>query len=317
MAVPTKTTTLNNFATSTAEHRRKDVVDNFFGSAPMWAIMRQKNNIVLTGGTEIHENFIYSNFAAGSYGRGTTFDSSTKEFSTKMIFDWKFCHSPVNIDVIDAELNESSERVFNLVEAAMEVGELSLIDDLSTQLYGDGSGNGSLDINGLEDGISQSGSYGGITRTTTAKTPGLAIRSAQDDTTGGALSLSGMQVIHGNCVVGKEAPDMISTTQTLWNKIWERSQPSERNNSETMRDIGFRAVALNAADVVVDSHNPSGVQYYINTNWWNLYSHRNWSFVFRGFMEPATQQKKIGQLIWWGNAICRAPRFQGKQASVT
>lgn len=319
MAAPTKTLTLNTFYTSTFENRRPGLVDNFFGSAPLLAYIKKRHNVMLRGGRDIQENFVYTNFPSSSYGRGTEFDTSTREFSTTMIFDWKHAYAPVNLDVIDVDLNDSPEQVFDLVEAAMETGELSLLDGISTQLFADGSGNGAKDFDGLANAVSRSTAvtYGGITRSTTANTPGAAIRAAVENTAGGALSLAGINDDYGSCVVAREKPDLLVTTQTLWNRIWERSQGSERNKPETEREIGFESVRVNAADVTVDSHCPSGYVYYLNTKWWKLYTHNKWDFRFRGFMEPTNQQKMIGQIIVWGNLVCRSPRLQGVASSLS
>ncbi len=317
MAIPTTTQTLNTFIASVAENRRPGLVDNFYGSAPLWARIKSRNSVRLRGGTEIRENYVYNSFPATSYGRGDTFNTEVREFATTMIFNWKFSMSPVNLDVIDIDLNESPERVFDLVDAAMENGELSIVDDLSTQLFADGTGNASKDIGGLAIAVSQTGTYGGIARDTTAGSPGNAIRAGAEDTTGGALSLANVNVQFGNTVVGREKPDLLVTTQVLWNRFWERSQPSERNTPEDLRDIGFEAVRLNSAAVTVDSHCPTGFIYLLNTKHFILYVHRKWDMKFRGFMEPTNQQRMIGQLIHWCELVNRGPRFSGVMSGVT
>lgn len=319
MPLPTRTLTLNNFYAATYENRRPGLVDNFFGSAPLLAYLKKRENVTLKGGRDIQENFIYTSMPTSSYGRGDEFDTSTKEYSTTMVFNWKHAYAAVNLDVIDVDLNDSPEQVFDLVEAAMENGELSLIDNLSTQLFADGTGNASKDFDGLANAVSRSTSvsYGGITRSATANSPGSAIRAGVEDTTGGALSLAGLNSFYGSCVVGREKPDLMPTTQTLWNRIWERSQPSERVKPETNREIGFEAVRLNAANVTVDSHTPSGFVYFLNTKWFKFYVHNKWDFRFRGFMEPTNQQRMIGQIVIWGNLICRSPRLQGVASGLT
>jgi hypothetical protein len=266
----------------------------------------------------MYVNHIYATFPASSYGRGTEFDTETREFATSMRFDWKFSYAPVNLDIIDVELNDSPEQTFDLVDAAMENGELSLIDDISTQLFADGTGNTSQDMSGLAIAVSRTGTYGGITRGTTA--PGSEIRAAVEDTTGGPLALASTNSQMQTCTVAKKKPDLLVTTQTLWNRIWERSQPSERTqmaNAGDARDIGFDFVRFNGAKVVVDTHCPTGFLYYLNTEYFELRAHRRWDFRFRGPMEPTNQQRAIGQLIFWGELICRAPRFQGVASGLT
>ena len=278
--------------------------------------MRKNNRVPLRGGEEIRASHIYTNFAASSYGRGDEFSTSVTEFATTMRFNWKFIYAPINLDVIDVELNDSPERVFDLVDAALEVGELSLIKEFSSQLYGDGTGNASKDIDGLAIAVSTAGTYGGITRGT--DTVGTSTKAAFEDSTGGALTLTFMNENFGKARIARKKPDLISTTQTLHDRIWERSQPSERNRGgDDLREIGFDTVRFNGADVVVDDDVPSGLMYFLNTEYWEFYVHNKWDFRFRGFLEPANQQRQIGQLITWGNPVCRGPRFQGVLSGLT
>lgn len=309
MALPTRTETFGNFVSATADHRRKDLVDNFFTSAPLLLYMRKRNQIPLKGGKQITAPHIYTNMTASSYGRGDEFDTATKEFATQLVFDWKFSYAAVNLDVIDADLNDSPEQTFDLVDAAMENAELSLIDDMSDQLFGDGTGNGNKDIDGLAIAVSRTGTYGGQARGTDVQ--GSSIRAAFEDSTGGSLTLNFMNDNYGTAIIAKEKPDLIVTTQTLWNRVWERSQPSERNSPEGTREIGYDVVRFNGASVMVDSSTPSGYMYFLNTKWFEFYVHRKWDFRFRGFMEPTNQQRQVGQVIVWSNLVCRSPRLQG------
>ena len=318
MAVPTRTETLNTFITSTGQNRRPGLVDSFFKSATLWARLKERDAVRLRGGSEIRENFLYAGFGASSYGRGDEFDTSVKEFTTSMLFNWKFAYAPLNLDVIDIELNDSPERTFDIVDAAMEAAELSLINDLGDQIYADGTGNASKDFDGLANGVTQTGTYGGITRSATEGTPGFALRAGVENTAGGVLSLASLNSDFGSTIIGREKPDLLPTTQTLWNRIWERSQPSERNpNPGDNRDIGFEVVRFNGADVTVDSHCPSGFLYMLNTKYWRLYVHQKWDFRMRGPMEPTNQQRSIAQMVVWGDLICRAPRMQGVISGLT
>lgn len=317
MAIPSRTQVLNTFTSSVAEHRRPDLVDNFFNSASLTVALRAKNKVPVKGGEVIKVPHIYTNFSASSYGRGDEFSTTVVEFATQMTFDWKFVYAPVNLDVIDVELNDAPERSFDLVDAALEVGELSLVNDFSTQLYADGTGNGSKDIAGLAIAVSRTGTYGGIARGTDAQ--GASIRAAVEDATGGTLSLAAVNTQFGVCVIARKKPDIISTTQTLHDRMWERSQPSEQNKGgEAWRAIGFTSgVRFNGADVIVDAGVPSGLLYFLNSEFWELMTHVKWDFRFRGFMEPANQQRQVGQLIWWGSLVCRGPRFQGVMSGLS
>ena len=315
MAIPTVTSARTTFFAATAENRRPDLVDNFYGSAPFWIQLKSKNKITTKGGRYISAAHIYANFPASSYGRGDEFDTTVREFATDMQFDWGFSYSPCNLDVIDIDLNDSPEQTFDLVEAAMENAELSLINDLATQLVADGTGNAGKDMKGLAIAVSQSGTYGGITRGT--DTVGTSIKCAAEDTTGGATSLALINTNFGLATVGNKSPYLLLTTQVIYNRIWERSQPSERSTPSDKREIGYNFVRINGAAVAVESHLSTGLLYGLNSEFWDLYAHAKWDFRFRGYAEPVQQQNAIGQLIFWGQSICRGPRFQFAMSGLT
>ena len=109
------------------------MVDNFFGSASLYAKLKKRGNTPLRGGEEIRVPHVYAGMTSSSYGRGDEFDTSTREFATVMRFNWKFSYAAVNLDVIDVDLNDSPAQVFALVDAAREPAELSLIDAMSDQ----------------------------------------------------------------------------------------------------------------------------------------------------------------------------------------
>ena len=316
MAIPTRTETLNTFASSTASTRRPELIDNFFGSAPLMIRLRKKNKVPVAGGKFIEVKHIYGGFTASSYGRGTEFDTQTKDFATTLDFNWKFCYGAVNLDVIDVDLNDSPAQTFDLVDAAMETCELSLVDEMADQVFGDGTGNSGQDIDGLGIAVSRTGTYGGLARG--ADVQGASIRAAFEDSTGGTVTLNFINTNFGTATVARQKPDLGVTTQTVWNAVWNRSQPSERNNGgEDLREIGMDLIRINGMSLAVDSHCPSGYLYMLNTTYFELYTHRKWDFRFRGFMEPTNQQKQIGQLIWWGNLVNRAPRLNGVLTGLT
>ena len=125
------------------------MIDNFFRSAPLIARLYKKNSIKVKGGTEIRVSHIYAGFPAQSHGRGTEFDTSSREFATTLVFDWKYLYAPSQ-PRRDRHRTERQprRRSSTLVDSAMENGELSLVDEMATQIFGDGSGNGGVTSTG-------------------------------------------------------------------------------------------------------------------------------------------------------------------------
>lgn len=315
MANPSFTQTLNTFVASTAQNRRPDLVDNWTNSATLFTMLAKKNKIKVKGGQFIQVPHTYAGFPSSSYGRNSSFDTSISDFATALVFNWKFAYAPCNLNEIDVELNDSPEQTFDLVEAAMENAELSLVDELATQLYGDGTGNGGLDLDGLAIAVSRSGTYGGLARGTDAQ--GASIRAAFENTSFGPFSLANLNTQYGTAAKGRMKPDLIVTDQTVWNYIWTASQPSERSTPGDEREIGFEYVRFNGAYVTVDSHQTAGYLHALNTNMFELFAHPKWDFRFRGFMSPTNQQTAIGQLIAWLCLVCRGPRYNGVLGGIT
>lgn len=316
----TESIDLNTFTASTFSERRPDLVDNFFGSAPFWAWMRRRMSIKLQGGRNIKETSLYKGVTAKSFGKRTaltgSFDTAIPDFASELTFEFSFNYAAANVSGVEEMLNDGPRQVFSIVDATFQNAEISLVDQLSTQVNASGGG---LDMDGFGNAISRNTgvTYGGVTRSTTAGTQGAAIRSAVEDTGVGALTLALLNTAFGTCTVGQERPDLIVTTQTLKNNLWVLSQSSERNAPEDTRDLGFSDLRFNGAAVTVDSHTVSGFINLLNTKWWRLYVHTRGDFRLRQPGSKVEQWDSINQVIFVGDAVCVAPRLQGSMAGVS
>lgn len=119
----------------------------------------------------------------------------------------------------DLAKTEGDEKIIGLLASKMETAVMTMDDDISIMLFGDGTGNGSKDFDGLLNGIDNGSlyaSYGGITRTTEVWW------KAQLDSTGGAVTIDALNSVLGTCTVGQKKPDLAFTTQTIYDKIWAR-----------------------------------------------------------------------------------------------
>jgi hypothetical protein len=195
---------------------------------------------------------------------------------------------------------------------------MSLKDELGTELFSDGTGNGSLNWDGLLNAINTSSNYatyGGITRNSTVGDPGNAISAGKFDSTATTFSLSDVNTAYGACRYDDAKVDLIITTQTLWNKFWERVQPADRNAPGPLREVGFETIRFNGAEVVVDSHCPSQTIYGLNTAFIELWLMEGCDFVRRGAdfgpngFPVFNQDAFVDQLIAYGNFIVPGPRY--------
>ena len=227
MAPPVYQQILDNVGTSTIEARLPGLVDNVFVSNPLAARLLQRDNVKIQGGTDIRQRIIYGKKGGGSYSGLDLLDNTNPETRTEMIFQWKQIYVPITLSGLDLMKNDGSHKISDLVQDEMDEAELRAADIVGEQIFGTGEGNFGKDLTGLRAAIDDGTlvtSYGGITRSSTAGTPGAAVRG-NVTTTAITFSLSAMNEIMQTATIGNEKSDLIVTTQTIWNKWWERAQP--------------------------------------------------------------------------------------------
>lgn len=314
MTIPLDNRQITNVVSATLDAYTDEIIDNFFVSNPLFVRMASRDKVVFKGGEEIRSRFIYGGTGGGSYGAGDTFDTDIKEFMTDMRLDWKRNYAPLAMDGLDVAKNRDYYRIVDYSETLKDVAKMTLADNIGYQLYRDGKGNAEKDIDGVKIAINDTGTYGGITRSTTG--PGAAIKSTIN-TTGGPYTHTMVQNSIGDATIGNRRPDLITTTQTIFNKAWAQSQPSERNVAEDLRSVGFESLRISGADLVVDNHCPAGEIHIFNTEFIEFWCLEGNEFYLRGPFDLHTQDRWVAQYIMYGNLVCKSPRLQSRIENVT
>jgi len=316
MAAPTLTEVLDNVGTATISHRLDGLIDNFFGSNPLAARLLSRDSVKAQGGKDIRQRFIYTNKPGGSYSGLDPFDTSKRESRTELVFPWAQYYVDITVDGLSLLQNSGPEAIHDLVSDEMDEADMTAGDLLGIDTFGDGSGNAGKAIVGLraalDDGTLYT-TYGGITRSSTANTPGYAARG-NVNTTAVSFSLSQMNTYMQQATIGRRKADLIVTTQALWNKWWERSQPAQRfaagSSSNQMASIGFDTIVFNGADVVIDSHCPASSVYFLNTEFIKMVVHSKRLWTPTGWKYPTNQDAAIQQILWAGQLVVSSPRLQ-------
>lgn len=324
MPLPSDTRQLADVAATTLDGYMKELVENVFNSNALWVRLASRDRIILDGGDKIRQSIIYDKLNSGWYTGLDEFDVSRKLTKTPMIFSWKQIWANISIDGLSMLQNAGAAKVIDMVETEQETARLTLSDALGTALYGDGQGTvtSTKALDGLLAAVDDStnfGTYGGISRAV-ADSVGLAIRGKYD-ATGGPFSLPAVNTQFGLATIQPEKPDLIVTTQTLWNKFWERAQPSQRTPSgpgfDDLARIGFDTINFNGAAVVVDSKPTTGSVFGLNTKSIKLVVHRDRDFHFTGFKIPINQDAIVGQILWAGNLVVPSPRLNFQMRNLT
>ena len=314
MPLPTDSRTLADVAATTVDKYLPGVVDTVFQSNALWIRLAERERILVDGGDRLRQAIQYDKLNAGWYSGLDTFDTSRKLTKVPMIFQWKQCWVNISIDGLSMLQNSGAAKMLDMVETEMDGARLTVSDLLGIGVFGDGTGSATptkaLDglLAAVDDGTNYS-TYGGLSRS-----GGDAIATAVSgiyDATAGAITLPDINTQMGKATIQPEKPDLIATTQTLWNKLWERVQPTQRYPTgpafDAIARVGFDVININGAAVIVDSHVPAGHAFGLNTSYVKLIMHRDRDFHFTGFKSPINQDAVVGQVLWAGNLVIQRP----------
>ena len=328
MAIPSSTEYIEDIVSTTIRNIRPKVIDNFFKSKALFVRLMEKNRVMLDGGRQIQQPFLYDAPPGGSYGRGDDLDISTKNILSSMIFDWSRYYSAVTIDGLDELQNAGAQKIIDLTEVRMNAARMKIEDDIGGDIFLDGTGNGSKNIVGLRAGIDDGNtvaSYGGITRVVSAAvgTPAYAVNAGYVSTTAATFTPDIATTAMGGATVSGERPDLIITTQAIWDRFHDRLQTQQRFPSTStpgakgMIDAGFPAFSWSGAEVVVDQKCPTGFMYFLNTKYITLYVHSMRNFVVDGPHVPANRDQRTWRVFFAGCLVIGAPRLQALVSNLT
>lgn len=313
-----------NLLTSTLDNIQPGLFDNIFDSIPVL-------NKLLKGGSvkrgTTGENITHLIEYARAPGTGTTkssydnydvLDTTPYEFMTRAIFTPKLYARSIVISGSDLHKNQGPEAVVNLLGAKTDNAIRSLKDDLSVDLFGDGTGNDSKVLTGLKaiiDISPTSGVVGAIDPSS------YGWWANQYHTTVGSFAANGlkeMRIMYNECSVGGGKPDFIVTTRTV-HEYYEGSLTPQIQYSGGggTAEGTFMELTFKGMPVIWDNDCASGYMYFINNDhlFFNIWKGRD--FTTSKFVIPEDQDVQIAQVMFMGNLSTNNRRKNGVVAGIT
>ena len=294
------------------KHYLPNLINNVFVGNPFLVKILANNQITVKGGLSVVQPILYGKHKGGSYAGLDRFDINPVDTRTLASWDWK--NRYVNITMVGDDIDKCNDDsdLLDLLQSEVQGAELTIKDNLSEDLFSDGTGNNSKDFNGLDDGIG-SGTYGGISPTD------ISTWTSTVDATGGAITIARVKGWMGECTYGTEIPDLILTTQALYDALWAQVQPNQRTLMENtiLAKLGFTGIQIDSAQVLVDRHCPSGYMYGMNTKYWHMFIHPNKNFKWTSDKEMIDADGYVRQILLKGNFINTCRRFNFKAYSLT
>jgi hypothetical protein len=298
---------------TTLKNYRKTLIDQIHNSNAVFYKLKSVGAIKEeSGGERIQQPLMYGkNTTVHSYQGYEQLDTTPQEGIDSAEYNWK--QYSVSISVNGKELRQNKGKkwkIIDLLDAKTKQARLALVSALTEGIFSDGTGNGNRDLTGLEAMVAASGVYGGIDS------------AAHDwwragvESTSEALGLPKMRTAYNTASVGgKDAPDLIVTTQALFEKyegvftavsdtnvagVWR----TESAGVKKMADGGFESMSFKGVPMVWDESCPAGTMYFLNTGHMNLTVHEDANFDTTDFVKPENQDALIAQILFMGNMTC-------------
>ncbi|QGH73513.1 MAG: major capsid protein [Podoviridae sp. ctDWo9] len=300
---------------TTLANYRKQLTDNVFTARPLTYFLMEKGRIrMLNGGTKIVEPLIYgTNSTVASYSGYDTIALTAQTGISAAEYEWKQYAASIAISGIEEAKNNGEQEIINLLEAKIMQAEESMREGFNQMFYADGSGNSGKDWNGLGNLVEASGTVGGINRATS----GNEYWKSYEENTSTALTLAQMSTAYNTVSVGNDHPDVVLTTQTLFEKYEALLQPQLRFTDTKTLDAGFQNLLFKAAPIVYDKHCTAGVMYFLNSKYLTLVGHSGKWFAQTAFVRPENLDARYALIMCYGNLTCRNAAKQGKLTAKT
>jgi hypothetical protein len=320
---------VNDIIATTIESRTGSLADNVTKQNAFLDRMRKRGNVkTFSGGRIITQEIMYNDPAtqnAGAFSGYDVIDITPNSPITYSQFDIKQYAAAVTISGLEELQNSGAEQFIDLLEGRMQVAEAQLVNQISADCYGDGTGQGGKAITGLAAAISAtptSGTYGGINRATWNFWRNVAFDATTD---GGAAATSlniqrYMNSVAVQLVRGSDRPDMIVADNNYYRLFLESMQSIQRITSESDAAAGFTSIAYNGAglncpvylDGGIGGASPANRMYFINTKYMFFRPHAARNFTAIGGDRQSVNQDATVKLMGWaGNLTSSGSQFQG------
>jgi hypothetical protein len=295
-------------STTLANYRDK-LTDNVFTARPLTYWLMDKGRIrTESGGTKLVEQLIYGeNSTVSSYSGYESLSLTPQEGISAAEYDWKQYAASVAISGIEEAKNNGEHAIIDLLEAKIMQAEESLREGFNQMFFADGTGNSGKDWNGLGNLVGDV-TVGGIDPSAT----GNEFWASYEEDTAGALSLLDMATAYNSTSVGNDHPDVILTTQTLFEKYESLLQPQLRYTDTKTADAGFQNLLFKSAPIMYDVHAPAGTMFFLNSKYIKLVGHSDKWFKQTDFVRPENQDARFALIMCYGNLVVSNRAKQGK-----
>lgn len=269
-------------------------------------------------GNQIVQPLLYGETSAkGSFSDTDVFAAPTRDGITAAEFPWRQYYASVMISGIEIAKNSGPEAILSLLESRLKQADISIAKDMNAMLYGDGTGNGGKDFQGLAAVVAATGTFGGIDR---ADAGNVWWRAQRTDHSAAALTLAAMRTVYNNVMDGTDKASHILTTQAGHEAYEGLLSSNIRYEDTKLGDAGFDSLMFKSAPVVFDKEmdvQNAGSMYFLNKDYIELVSLDGKWFDVSDWLRPTNQDAQYKNILLYGNLTCSNAEKQGELHNIS
>lgn len=287
-----------------------DLEDQIFADSVLFTRLDRKNKVSKRGGDTITERVILGrNPNVGSYARYDLLNTDETEAFGRAEWQWKHYYALISLPVTDIARNAGPEQLFSIIEAESTLARDTLTESITTDVYGDGTGNGGKNIDGLLNGLDDGSlyaTYAGINRATYT---GWAGNYFGNSGVGRAPSFALLNRSLSSTLTKKGAANFGISTSNVVDRIQENLINAKEyiTHDEEDAKLGFENIMFRGRPIYKDEACPAGRLFWLNDNFMKLVVHSDYDFEFEKFIPIPNQHVVVGRLFWFGNLCIIRP----------
>ena len=307
--------------TMTIENRTRELADNMSENTALLSRLKQRgNNMPFSGGVTIRHELEYAeNPTYKRYSGYEVLDTSAAEVFTSAEFDIKQAAISVKISGLEQLQNAGREQMIDLLTSRVKNAEKTMLNNLSADIYSDGTADGGKQVGGLQAIVSDTGggTVGGIDSSTWTFWKNYVFDFSNNSLTPGSSTIQqAMNTAFLNLTRNRDKPDLIVADNTYFEYYWRSLQSIQRITTESRAAAGFRELEFMGAPVIADGglggDAPSAHMYLLNTDSIHYRPHRDRDMVLIGGDRMSINQDAIIRLVGWaGNMTVGNRSLQG------
>lgn len=314
---------VTDLVATSIEYRQGEIRDNVTKNNAFLRYLDMKGNTrTFEGGTQIFEEISFqANPNAGWYSGYDPLPTSAADVISAAAFQIKQAACPITVSGLELLQNAGKEKVIDLVDGRLKVGEASMYNLIAQGVYSDGTGNAGKQIVGLDAAIpiTPTNTYGNINRTTW---PFWASQVRTSAATVTAATVQGeMNAIWSNLVRGKDHPTMCLMDNFWWQTYVASLQAIQRFTDPAVANLGFPSIKYMNTDVILDGgiggFATLKTAYWINSDYfyYRPHSQRNMVPLAPEKRYAINQDAVVQILAWAGNITSAGTQFCGRSIS--